>query len=310
MEKETTESDVPQLRDTKPLNDRTFEVKGEGMARGKKVLIKELPMNSIKLSKNSRLQITNEDLSGLMQSINSTGLLEPIGVVEHKPGKYEVCYGNRRYMAFSRLGLHSIPCIIHPYKDAKDIDIKNLAENVQRKNISLPEVGRYAEFLKAEGLSLKELAVRLGVSVRYLDIAVSAFQEIPKQHRNDLEMQTGSSRTTPGKISFRNARAILQNKKGGFIDSKQSEKLFELAKTKPKFIAEDIPRYIKAMKAGKDPEKVTPVKAVTVRFLIDESDYESLLHKHVNNGPFNSFSQLVQAVLSGQKAVRIPVRVK
>lgn len=310
MEKETTESDVPQLRDTKPLNDRTFEVKGEGMARGKKVQIKELPMNSIKLSKNSRLQITNEDLSGLMQSINSTGLLEPIGVVEVKPGKYEIAYGNRRYMAYSRLGLHSIPCIIHQFKDAKDIDIKNLAENVQRKNISLPEVGRYASMLKKEGLSLKELAVRLGTSVMYLETSLQAFNEIPEKHRDDLELQIGGKKVGAGKISFRNARAILHQKKGGHINKAEVNKLFELAKTKPKFVAEDVPRYIKAMKAGKNPENVSPVKSITVRFLMDENEWEKLVNKYVTDGPCTSFSHLVQCVLNGTKAVKIPVRVK
>jgi ParB/RepB/Spo0J family partition protein len=309
MRDELEKSEIT-IQDDKPLNDRTFEVRGEGMARGKKVVIKELPMNSIKLSKNSRLQITNEDLSGLMQSINSTGLLEPIGVVEVKPGKYEVCYGNRRYMAFSRLGLHSIPAIIHQFKDAKDIDIKNLAENVQRKNISLPEVGRYADILKKQGLTLKELAVRLGAPVSYLEMALSTFNQIPDKFKDDLEMQIAGRKMAPGKINFRNARAILSAAKGGHITKKQSEKLFEMAKENPKFVAEHVPKYIEALRKNKDPEAaVKPVKAITVRFLIDEAEYEKLMREHVENGPFSSFTGIVQAVLSGKKHIKIGVRV-
>lgn len=51
--------------------------------------VKELPVNKIKLGRNSRLDIKNEELSGLMQSIESEGLLQPIGVVKRGRG-YEV----------------------------------------------------------------------------------------------------------------------------------------------------------------------------------------------------------------------------
>ncbi len=138
---------------------RTLTIKGEGMARGQKVEIKELPMNKIKIGRNSRMSVSKEDLSGLMQSINSTGLLEPIGVIKAKTGdSYQIAYGNRRFMAFSKLGLHSIPAVIHEYKNENDVDVKNLAENVQRRNISLAEIGRYASILEGEGLGKKGIS--------------------------------------------------------------------------------------------------------------------------------------------------------
>ncbi len=192
-------------------NERTLTIKGEGMARGQKIEIKELPMNKIKIGRNSRLAVSKEDLSGLMQSINSTGLLEPIGVIKSQKhqGSYEIAYGNRRFMAFSKLGLHSIPAVIHEYKNESDVDVKNLTENVQRRNISLAEIGRYASILEGEGLGKKELAVRLGVSINYLDACLNAYKDVPKEYREDLQVQTSGSAPEPGKISIMTAKAIV-----------------------------------------------------------------------------------------------------
>ncbi len=53
--------------------ERTLTIRSEGMARGQEVKIKDIPMNKIKIGRNSRLAVSKEDLSGLMQSINSTG---------------------------------------------------------------------------------------------------------------------------------------------------------------------------------------------------------------------------------------------
>lgn len=289
-------------------SERTLTIKGEGMARGQTVKIKELPMNKIQLGRNSRMQIRNEDLSALMQSINSIGLLEPIGVVETKDRKgWEVAYGNRRYMAFSRLGLHSIPCVIRTRRNDHDIDVQNLAENVQRKNISLAEVGRYAKLLAKEGLGVKELAVRLGASENYINSAITAFEEVPEKFRNDLQMQTTGKKPDPGKISISAARAIVNAQKAYGMTRAMQNVLFTAAKENPKFNEQSVPAYAAAIKRGeKDPiGSVTPIKTLTFRFLLNEDEYENLIKKHVSDGPFNSFTALVKAVCRGQKAVKI-----
>lgn len=279
------------------------------MARGQNVKIVDLPMNKIKLGRNSRLAVSKEDLSGLMQSINATGLLEPIGVVEGKGGGYEIAYGNRRFMAFSRLGLHSIPAIVHKRRDDKLIDVMNLAENVQRRNISLQEIGRYASILEGEGLGKKELAVRLGVSNSYLDACLAAFKEVPKGYRDDLEVQTTSQKRTPGKISIKSATSIVNAAKSFALGKADVNILYEAAKSDSRFSADSIPKYAAAIKRGnKDPiGTVKPVKVMQLRIMVDEDEYERLEKKYVLNGPFRSVTAALTAVLMGKVSERVKI---
>lgn len=290
--------------------ENSITIKGEGMARGQTVVIKELPLNKIKLGRNSRLAISQEDLSGLMQSINSVGLLEPIGVVDTEDGKgWEIAYGNRRFMAFSKLGLHSIPCVIHKRRNDNDVDVKNLAENVQRRNISLAEIGRYAKILEAEGLGLKELAVRLGTSVNYVRSCVEAYQEVPKEYRDDLQAGLTGQRPEPGKISIRAAQSIVNAVKKTPIPKVAVDALYVAAKSDDRFDSSKVPDYIAAMKKGvKDPiGSVRRVRATHISVMIYEDDWEKLEAKFVDSGPFKSVTALMRAVLKGEKAVKIPI---
>ncbi len=284
--------------------ERTLTIKGEGMARGQKVEIKELPMNKIKLGRNSRLSISKEDLSGLMESIKATGLLQPIGVVKNTTGGYEVAYGNRRFMAFTKLGFHSIPAVIHESKKESDVDVKNLAENVQRRNISLAEIGRYAAILEGEDMGRKELAVRLGTSVKYIDDCLAAYRLVPEEFRDDLEVNLAGKKIQPGKISIKAARAIINAGKSHGANSREKTILFKAAK-KDGFSAEMVPKYVAALKRGsKDPiNDVEQVKVIHCRFMMAEKEYESLMRVHIENGPFLSFTGLIQAILKGEKAI-------
>lgn len=285
-----------------------LKISGEGMARGQDVVIKELPMNKIKLGRNCRLSTSEEDLSGLMQSINSIGLLEPIGVVEGKDGKsWEIAYGNRRFMAFTKLGLHSIPAVIHKRRNDNDVDIKNLAENVQRRSISLAEIGRYAALLEGEGLNKKELAIRLGTSLNYVDSCLAAWQGVPKEFRDDISPQLGGAKLEAGKISINAAKAILAVERKFDLNKKDKTILFKAAKEDSRFRAEDVNKYAASIKRGaKDPiGTVRPTKTLAFKFMMDEASYDSLMKKHVEEGPFKSFTALVKAVLRGQKQVVI-----
>lgn len=293
-------------------NERTLTIRSEGMARGQHVEVKELPMNKIKMGRNSRMLIRDEDLSGMMQSINSVGLLQPIGVVRVDGSKemYEIAYGNRRFMSFSRLGLHSIPAIVHTSKkEAKRIDVMNLTENVQRKNLSIHEIGRYAAMLEKEGLHKKELAVRLGVNLHYLDSCLTAYHDVPKEFRGDLIVNVPGPRPAQGKeagkISMKTARAILDQSRRYKLGSRFEKELFHLAKTESKFNPESIPDYIVALKKGKKYpiKEAVSTKRVTVDFLIEEKHYDEIVKEHIENGPFNSLVGLIRAVLKGQKRV-------
>ncbi len=275
------------------------------MAKTGPVTIQEISLNKIKLSKNSRMSISKDE-PGLMESIKEIGLLQPIGLVKHGTG-YEICYGNRRFLACSKLGHSKIPAIIQDEKKASDIDVKNLAENVQRRNISLAEVGRYVEILKKD-MSTKEMAVRLGVSASYIKNALGAYAEVPEKYREDLEVQHKSlgKRRIPGKISIRVANAIINVAKTHRLNKSDKEKLFEAAKHSDGFMAENIQKYAQNIKSGHDDfvTRVKPLKTMHLNFVLNEDEYDQLKAKYVDGGPFRSVSALCVAILKGEKSVK------
>lgn len=285
------------------------------MAKGSKVTVQKMSLNKIKLSRNSRMNIDPEELDGLMQSIKEEGLLQPIGVIKNGVG-YEICYGNRRFLACSKLGMATIPVIIHESKKKSDVDIKNLTENIQRRNISLAEVGRYITILNEQGLSNAEAAVRLGVNSAYVRSCLLAFQEIPKEHRDDIDIRvvtnSKSGATTPGKIAVSVARQIVNAGKSNGLDKDDMQALFKAAKHSNKFQSSRLPDYIKALATGKKDflNAVKPLKRINLTFHMPQSQWNELSEKHVENGPFKSVNALLYAVLRGEKSVKIDVSLK
>lgn len=270
--------------------------------------VKDVPLNKIKLGKNCRLNISDEDLSGLMQAIKSQGLLQPVGVTPAAGGNYELAYGNRRYLAASKLGWKTIPAVILETNGAYSRDLKNLTENVQRKHISLIETGRFVELLKAQGLTLDEIAVRMGVTPSHLKSACLAFEDVPKEYRGDIEMTQGNSRVRAGKISITATREIMNAQKSYNLTGPDTKALFKAAKEDPKFNNASVANYAAAIRKGhrKDfIEKVKPTTAVRLYFFIDAKEADRLKEKHIENGPFKALSSLMMAILKGEKSERV-----
>lgn len=286
-------------------------IEGGPMARNQKVVVQKMALNKIKLGKNSRMSVSKEELGGLMQSIKEVGLLQPIGVSKNGSG-YEICYGNRRFMACSRLGFTHIPVILHERKKESDIDIKNLTENIQRRNISLSEAGRYIRLLESAGLEKSEIAVRLGVQRSYIDGCLKAFNDVPDRFKDDIEINVtgrGKTKRRPGKISVSTSSSILIAKRKLRLNTKQTELLFEAAK-KDDFNTSAVAAYARAASRGATSvsevlESAPKLKNVNVHFLIKESELDRIEEKHVINGPFKSLSDFFRAVLRGEKSERI-----
>lgn len=266
--------------------------------------IQEIPLNKIKLSRNSRMNIRDEELAGLMQSIKEEGLLQPIGVVKSGNG-YEIAYGNRRFLACSKLGLSRIPAIIHDTANANDIDIKNLAENIQRRNISLQEAGRYMIYLRDQDIKVGEIAVRLGVSEGYVRTCIDAYHDVPAEFRDDLVVQTTNEKVPQGKISITTARSILTAAKTMRLSKADAKKLFKSARDDDDFKADNIMKYAAAIKAGRDMKRVHSVKRVMVSLVMTEAMYNELYEKYVVDGPYRSVSGVLTAKIKGEINPRV-----
>lgn len=76
------------------------------------------------------------DLSSLAESIRVKGIIEPLLVHEESDGRYRLIVGERRFRAAPLAGLTKVPVIIK--RNLSDLEIRRLqvAENVDRENLS------------------------------------------------------------------------------------------------------------------------------------------------------------------------------
>lgn len=110
-------------------------------------MLKVLEVAQIVSGKNCRNERDNE-IAELADSINRQGLINPILVQKRDDGKYVVIAGHRRFEAVKRLGLPHIECNVFEDMSERDVLYAQIAENVQRKNMSACELVDVFEDLK------------------------------------------------------------------------------------------------------------------------------------------------------------------
>lgn len=98
--------------------------------------LKEIPVDLMQRGKyQPRINMHNESLQELADSIGAQGVVQPIVVRPIGGGKYEIIAGERRWRAAQLAGLHTIPSVVRDVPDSAAIAIA-LIENIQRENLS------------------------------------------------------------------------------------------------------------------------------------------------------------------------------
>ncbi len=122
----------------------------------------------------ARDTIDPERVRELAESIRESGLQQPIKV---RPvnGRYEIVFGDRRYLAHKLLDLKTIKAIVTEMDDQETVVIRGI-ENLQRENLTPSEEAATYLALKNEGgLGVMAIAKRTGKTPhtikRYLDFA-------------------------------------------------------------------------------------------------------------------------------------------
>ena len=90
------------------------------------------------------------DLVRLMDSIERTGIAEPLIVRPRSEGGYEIISGHRRDYCAKVVGLDTRPVIVRDYSD-EDADILVVDYNINRENL-LPSEKAKAYKLKLDGI--------------------------------------------------------------------------------------------------------------------------------------------------------------
>jgi ParB family transcriptional regulator, chromosome partitioning protein len=143
-----------------------------GLGRGFEVLIgsaepslAQVPVDQIHPNpQQPRKEFDREAVSGLAESIRAQGLIQPVVVRPRILGGYELIAGERRWRAALEAGIASVPAVVREADD-RDTLLLGLVENVARQDLSPVEEGRaYAILLDEFGLSLGDVAERVGKS--------------------------------------------------------------------------------------------------------------------------------------------------
>lgn len=111
----------------------------------------------------ARLEIPEDQIKELAQSIREQGLLQPI-LVFRKDGRYEVVAGHRRYLAHKYLKEKTISCKIVDTSTQMNA-LARASENLQRSDLSPLEEGLiYIGLVKTFDMPLDQIAKITGVS--------------------------------------------------------------------------------------------------------------------------------------------------
>ena len=111
-----------------------------------------------------RKRFEGEAVSGLAESIKAQGLIQPVVVRPRLEGGYELIAGERRWRAAREAGVTTVPAVVREADD-RDSLLLALVENVAREDLSpIEEARAYAVLIDEFGLSLGEVADRVGRS--------------------------------------------------------------------------------------------------------------------------------------------------
>jgi ParB family transcriptional regulator, chromosome partitioning protein len=144
--------------------------KRRGLGRGLELLVGgaepelvHLPVETIHANpRQPRKRFDGEATSALAESIRAQGLVQPVVVRPRPAGGFELIAGERRWRAAREAGVPTVPALVREADD-RDSLVLSLVENVAREQLSPVEEARaYALLMDEFGLSLGDLAERVG----------------------------------------------------------------------------------------------------------------------------------------------------
>ncbi len=141
----------------------------------------ELPVLSLVIGDDFRLDDDLDDLADLTSSIKELGVLQPL-IVRPKGDIWEVCAGRRRLASARTAGLETVPCLVKIIDDNRALD-EALAENLHRRSLSpIEEALAYARMKSEKGLTQTEIARRVGRSQSHVSMLLRLL-DLPERVR-------------------------------------------------------------------------------------------------------------------------------
>lgn len=155
--------------------------------------LREIPVDLLQRGRyQPRIDMREETLSDLAESIKAQGVVQPIVVRPISGGRYEIIAGERRWRATQLAGLGEIPAIIKDVPDEAAVAMA-LIENIQREDLNpLEEANAIKRLIDEFDMTHQEAGDAVGRSrtavsnlLRLLDLSSSVK---PHLERGELEM--------------------------------------------------------------------------------------------------------------------------
>lgn len=244
----TTTTDHEASRDT-TANGATKSAKAKKTAPGS-TDIEEVELSKVDVveGKNPRKSFNKTKLDELAASIESDGLLEPMGLEPNPdaPGRYILLWGERRFRACKQNKMKTAPFVVRRDFAPVKQDASRFIENLQREALEpLEEAEALNAFMTTHGLTAKQVSETLNVKPSYISQRLTLLK-MPK------EVQAALS---SGAINFTQARELAR--------MEGSEAVATLQGMTPNTRAADIKETVEKSRIAKGKEPSTRGRKAT-----------------------------------------------
>ncbi len=186
-----------------------------------------------------RKEFDESALQELAQSIETSGLIQPLVVRKSSKAGYELIAGERRLRAAKMAGLKQVPIVIRRSTDKESLELA-LIENIQRQDLNcMDEALAYAQLIQEFSLTQESVAYRVGKDratvANYLRLL-----KLPETIKDDLKSKV---------LSFGHGKALL-----GIEDPEMRIRARALILEKHLSVRET-EALVEAMKSHVDPSK-------------------------------------------------------
>ncbi len=98
---------------------------------------------------------TFRNMDGLIASIKTVGVVEPVTVAPEDDGTYRIITGHRRFRAAKEAGLEQIEVLIRDPQDERERRLKSIVSNVQHEDVGPVEMAEALQSLMDEDSTIK-----------------------------------------------------------------------------------------------------------------------------------------------------------
>jgi ParB family chromosome partitioning protein len=223
----------------------------------KKDEVLELSLNELRPNPYQPRKTFDEvSLQELANSIEQSGVFQPIIVRKSAVKGYEIIAGERRFRASKLAKKETIPAIIREFDEESMMQVAVL-ENLQREDLNpLEEAEAYDMLMKNLKLTQAEVAERLGKSRPYIAnyLRLLSLPKLVKEMMQDERLSMGQARTLLG----------LKNK----------EQILKLANrcVKENLTVRQLEQLVSTMNESKDKKKVPRIVKEKPYYLRESED--------------------------------------